>query len=206
MVLLAGCLLAALAGCGGSGGAENPKREAAERAFLSAMVPHHESAIEMANVARERGESPFVKKLAGDIVRDQRSEIATMRRIHERLLGQPLRPDPGAHAKLGLSAQQAGMDHMGAGAELAKARPFDRAFVDEMVPHHIGAVRMARRIAKRTRDPELRRLAQQIAAAQIKEVAAMNDFRRREYGSKVPTTGGKGGHKLGRGKAGAHGG
>lgn len=43
------------------------------------MIPHHESAIEMAEVAHDRGESRFVKQLADDIVGTQNSEIETLR-------------------------------------------------------------------------------------------------------------------------------
>jgi len=47
------------------------------------MVPHHESAIEMAQIASQRGQSGFVKDLAADIVRAQQSEIAAMQTIGE---------------------------------------------------------------------------------------------------------------------------
>ena len=37
------------------------------------------TAVEMAEIARERGRSPFVERLADDIIRMQRQEIATLR-------------------------------------------------------------------------------------------------------------------------------
>jgi uncharacterized protein (DUF305 family) len=92
-----------------------------------------------------------------------------------------LRPDEGAHDALGLSAQEAG-NHIDGGAMLRGKRPFDRAFVDEMVPHHEGAIAMARAVLKQTRDSELRKLAQGIIQTQEREIAEMNDFRKREYG------------------------
>src|SRR4051794_6102786 len=111
LVALAATLLVGTDACGGpsaSGGhpASHSPGQAAktdpEQAFLQAMVPHHRSAIEMANVADREAESPFIERLATTITKTQQSEIAEMRRIHERLFRAPLRPDEGAHAALGL--------------------------------------------------------------------------------------------------------
>ncbi len=44
------------------------------------MIPHHESAVEMAEVAQRQGEGAFVRGLAEDIIRTQQAEIATLRR------------------------------------------------------------------------------------------------------------------------------
>lgn len=158
-----------------------------ERSFLQAMVPHHRSGIEMAEIALDRAEAPEVMKLAQAIRDTQGDEIELMERIHQRLFDAPLEPDEGAHAALGLSMHEAGMGHDEAMMEeFAKAKPFDRAFVDEMVPHHQGAVEMARVLLERTDDAELRKLGQAIIDAQQREIAAMNDFRTERYGGPVP--------------------
>jgi uncharacterized protein (DUF305 family) len=194
-LLLAVATSLAAAGCGGSsggdghppehqqGGASRPKPE---QAFLQAMVPHHESAIDMARVAEREGESSFVKDLGGSITSDQEEEIDQMRKIHERLYRSPLRPDEGAHEALGLSAEEAGMNHMDGGAMLRGKRPFDRAFIDEMVPHHEGAIAMADAVLEETLDPELRKLAEGLVRTQEKEISEMKDFRKREYGTAPP--------------------
>ena len=71
-------------------------------------------------------------------------EIARMEAIHERLFGTKLKPDPGGHERLGLTAAEAGMTHDAQTIKaLRTAEPFDRAFVDEMIPHHKGAIKMA---------------------------------------------------------------
>jgi uncharacterized protein (DUF305 family) len=79
---------------------------------------------------------------------------------------------------------------------LEMAMPFDRAFVDEMTPHHAGAVKMANVLLESTEDQELRDLAEGIVAAQEREIEAMNAFRTEEYGAPVPEPqgGGGGGH------------
>ena len=194
--VLAIVLLAA--GCGSEEKAADPARaqgNPTERAFLEAMVPHHQAALEMAQVAARRAEAPEVKRIAEAIAAAQEPEIERMRRTHQRLFDRPLAPDAAAHERLGLSAEEAGMDHGEAAASLARAKPFDRAFVDEMVPHHEGAVRMAKAVLARTRDTELRRLAETIVATQEREIRQMNAFRVKAYGA--PATG-RPGHGKGR--------
>jgi uncharacterized protein (DUF305 family) len=169
-----------------------------ERGFLQAMVPHHESGIEMAQMALEHSQAPVIRRLSQAIVDTQAREIEQMRKMHERLFGEPLEPDGDAHMALGLSAEEAGMAGMSHGGEmmrkLADAKPFDRAYVDDMVPHHQGAVAMAEVLLERTDDAELKRLAQAIIDAQRREIATMNDFRTKEYGGPVPEKPGDGGH------------
>ena len=181
---LVGSLVVAvtLGACGGgeSAGAKKPDPQ---QAFLQSMVPHHNSAVDMAEVAKTEGQSKFVKALANDITRTQTEEIGQMETIHQRLFNAPLKPDEGAHMALGLSAQQAGMDHMGGAGMIRGKKPFDRAFVDEMIPHHRGAIRMAEAVLAKTRDPELRELAENVVTAQKREISEMEAFRKREYAS-----------------------
>ena len=54
-----------------------------DEAFIRAMIPHHRSAIQMANVALERSGNPRIEKLAGEIVRAQEREISQMQTWRE---------------------------------------------------------------------------------------------------------------------------
>jgi uncharacterized protein (DUF305 family) len=177
-------------GCGGgeeqSRPSESPRSNEAEDAFLEAMVPHHESAIQVGKLAVKRAETKEIRALAKDIVSAQQAEIAQIGSIHERLIGTPIDPDEGAHEVLGLSAEEAGMDHGDAAAALRTAEPFDRAFIDHMVPHHQGAVRMARAVLPSTDDRELRALAQGIVSAQEREIEELEALREERYGESSP--------------------
>lgn len=78
------------------------------------------------------------------------------------------------------------MGHMDSTAELKQATSFDRAFLDEMVPHHQGAIRMARAVHDETDDDDIRSLAGAIVTSQSNEIEAMNKWRRAWYGAPSP--------------------
>jgi uncharacterized protein (DUF305 family) len=54
-------------------------REPFDKAFIDAMIPHHQSAIYMAQVAQEESKIPVIKQLAEDIVDAQKREIEQMK-------------------------------------------------------------------------------------------------------------------------------
>lgn len=175
-----------LSACGsshgeGHGGSAS-SGESVDRAFVAEMIPHHESAIEMAEIAQERGTSPFVKSLADDIIRTQSSEIDTLRTEDAQLA------EEGAEkGDLGVPGHMMGMD--GDTASLRSADPFDQAFLNMMIPHHEGAVTMAEVELDKGSDPELKRLAEQIVAAQEREITQM----KAELGSDLEASGGHSG-------------
>ena len=141
---------------------------AVDRAFVKDMVAHHESAVQMAQIAQRRGTSAFVKQLADDIVRTQKAEIAEMREADRHLEAAGVKV-----GALGLSADEMGMDHDA--ASLNGADPFDRAFMQMMIPHHEGALVMSEAQLRKGGDQELKALARAIVSAQRREISAMRE-------------------------------
>lgn len=170
-----------LAACGGSDDETTTADESTDAAFVAEMVPHHESAIEMAEIAQERAEHPEVKQLADDIVASQSQEIETLNQISERI------GDEEAGASLGMSSEEMGM-HSDP-AELETAKPFDQAFIDMMIPHHQGAIMMAHEELANGSDEEAKAIAEDIIAAQSSEIEQMNEWRTRWYGEPSPAGG-----------------
>jgi uncharacterized protein (DUF305 family) len=175
--------------CGGDDdeGSEEARGNATEQAFLEGMVPHHTSAVAMARIAEDRAEHGEVKRLADDIISAQSSEIRQMENMHRRLFGSDLKPNPEAHEKLGVEAHEAGTDVDL--RDLRTAQPFDRMFIDMVIPHHQGAIRQARAAHAKADDAELRRLATAIISAQSREIRQMNEWRTQWYGSESPSGG-----------------
>ena len=58
-------------------------KEPFDKAFIDAMIPHHQSAIEMALVAREKSKNPQIKELAENIISAQQTEIEQMKQWRE---------------------------------------------------------------------------------------------------------------------------
>lgn len=182
-----GALLAALAaalaaaGCGGNDGGEPAARTAPavagavpfDRSFIDAMVPHHRSAIEMAKTAKEAGLSaPELVAIADDIVVTQQEEIDRMLEWRQRWFGSR-DLEPAGAAALGLSEEEAGMQHRP--EDVAAADDVDAAFASMMTDHHRGAIAMARIGLERAQHEEIRGLAEAIVAAQEREIEAMAD-------------------------------
>jgi uncharacterized protein (DUF305 family) len=160
LALVAGVLL--IAGCGDDDNNANP----VDRAFVREMIPHHASAVQMAQIAQRRGSSAFVKQLADDIVRTQTAEIFTLRIADRRLKGAGV-----SVGSLGVPEHMMDMDDDP--ASLNSAQRFDRAFLQMMIPHHAGAIAMANAERNKGGDPKLKTLAQKIITAQQREIAEM---------------------------------
>lgn len=176
-------LTSVVAGCGGHD--MSASGNATDAMFVDGMIPHHESAIEMAKIAQTRAEHPEIRTLAKNIISSQSAEIAEMKKLKDEL------PDGDhmGHDNMGMSDHEMGMD--GDVSELKTAKPFDKAFIDMMVPHHEGAVRMATMLLKNGELPELQTMARAIKKAQEAEIEQMRSWRKDWYGSsKVSGSGG----------------
>ncbi len=178
LVVLAAVLVVSVTTGGDSANAD----AGIDRAFTADMIPHHDSAVEMAEVAKERSQRPEIQGLADDIIRSQSDEIGQMRDIDGRLAG-----GGAPKGDLGASDEMMGMS-MNAGS-LRTAEPFDRAFIDMMIPHHQGAIRMARVELEKGADAETKQLAEAIIAAQTKEIEQMNGWRKDWFGAASPAGG-----------------
>lgn len=166
-----------------------PQATEFDRQFIDMMVPHHQSATEMAKLALTRSMRPEIKTLAQAIISAQEAEIAQMKQWRKEWYGYGETP---AMDKMPmLPGMGDGMGH-GGGATmdmtkdvttLRTAEPFDRQFIDAMRDHHrlaIEAGRLAQIQGKRT---EIRDLGTKIIADQQREIDQMNEWRRAWYGS-----------------------
>lgn len=170
-----------LAACGGDDDTTDATTAAGSSAafddddvmFAQGMIPHHEQAIEMADIALDPtvGAGPEVVDLATRIKAGQDPEIQQMTGWLE-TWGQPMQMDTSdGHDMAGMDGMMTveEMDELGTmtGAD------FDRMWMEMMIRHHEGAIEMAETVKADGSDPEVLALADAVIAAQQAEIAEM---------------------------------
>jgi uncharacterized protein (DUF305 family) len=65
--------------------------------------------------------------------------------------------------------------------QLAHSEPFDKAFIDAMIPHHQSAIYMAQVALEESKIPEIKELAKNIVSAQQEEIEQMMQWREAWY-------------------------
>ena len=148
--------------------ASGSKAEMTEAQFITEMIPHHEQAVEMAQLALERASRPEVKTLARNILSAQEAEISQMQTWNRSWFG-------------GEPASAGGNETMGMAGEiemLKTSNDFDRDFLTAMIPHHRSAIEMANRLLRGAPRRELKMLAQAIIAGQQQEIDQMQGWRK----------------------------
>ena len=133
------------------------------------MIPHHEQAVEMADVALANDTaSQDVKALAAQIKAAQDPEIQTMK---------------GWLAQWGASESAGQMDHGGMMSDDdmsslmgASGPEFNQMWLTMMIEHHEGAVEMAQDVLATTSNPEVEQLATAVVQGQEKEITTMKEM------------------------------
>lgn len=145
-----------------------------DKHFIEQMIPHHDGAVAMANLALQRAGRPEIKTLATAIITAQTTEIQSMNRWYQDWFGNSV-PKASSGMMNGGMMSNGGM-HMGGQEDLTSlenASDFDRAFIEQMIPHHQLAIMMANMLQNGTSRPEMQQLAKNIIASQSKEIQQM---------------------------------
>jgi uncharacterized protein (DUF305 family) len=162
--------------------------------FIDMMTPHHAGAIAMAEVALERAEHPELAELAQQVIDAQQSENDQMAAWREAWYpDQPVISMDGMMGGMGNMMQgMPGMMEMGtmgmmdpevaAEAMRNAPEPFDLAFINAMLPHHMMALMMAEMAVQQAVHPELVALAQGMVGDQAAEIVQLNAWRTEWYG------------------------
>ena len=152
-----------------------PNSEYSDERFIDAMVPHHQGAVEMAQVALENAEHEQIRRLAEDIITAQEAEIEELKQIKDQEYGT---------SEVPMEMSQEEMRAMGMTAdpqELANQEPFDVRFIDAMIPHHQSAIVMANVALEESKNAQIRQIAGNIVNAQEREIEQMQRWRARWY-------------------------
>ena len=163
--------------------ASNTSKQAAttlDAHFIEQMIPHHEDAIIMAKLAQTKAQKPEIKQLAENIITSQGTEINQMKDWYKSWFGKEVPEGNNVMNQHGMSA--GGSTHMGMmGNEtdmtrLENAADFDKAFIEEMIPHHQMAVMMANMLKGGTQRSEMKQLVDDIVSAQTTEINQMRQW------------------------------
>lgn len=152
----------------------------ADVAFAQDMIPHHQQAIEMAELATERAQDPEVKVLADGIIASQDREIDTMTDWLE-AWGEDVSSTSGgtdhgdmAHGDMGNGDMTGMMSEEDMNAlEKATGAEFDHMFLTMMMEHHQGAIEMSQTEQAEGESPDAIALAKTIESDQESEIDKM---------------------------------
>jgi uncharacterized protein (DUF305 family) len=146
-----------------------------DKAFIDAMVPHHQGAIAMAEVALKNAEHQEIIQLSRNIISSQQAEIEELKSIKQEEFGT-------SNVPMEMSQEQMrGMGMMMDPQQLANQIPFDEAFIDAMIPHHQSAIERAQRALENSDNSKIKELAQNIISAQQREIEQMTQWRQQWY-------------------------
>jgi uncharacterized protein (DUF305 family) len=153
--------------------------------FIDGMTPHHDGAIVMAQAVMQQSQRPELKKLAEGVIRSQTQETTKMQQWRSTWYPKAAATPMAWHSEMKhmMPMSEPQIKSMRMDMDLGKADAnFDRRFLDAMIPHHEGAIVMAQDALKKTKRPEVQKLAKEIIAAQQVEIDQMKQWRKDWYG------------------------
>lgn len=146
--------------------------------YLNGMIPHHESAVAMAeSFLKHGGSDPELKKLAEDVIKVQTEEIKQMNEMITKLEAEDNGNSDMEAAYMEEYKKMFDAHHMSHMSTIAGS--VDEAFADGMIIHHQMAADMSKVILEYTEEKEVKELAQNIIDVQEKEITQMQDILKR---------------------------
>lgn len=133
--------------------------------FAQMMIPHHEQAIEMSELALKNSQDPEILALAEEIRAAQAPEIEDMKTWGTSHMG-----SHAGHMMDGMLSD----DEMEA-LTRAQGSEFDRLFLEGMIKHHQGAIEMADMIVD-SQSPRASTLGKAIIETQQAEIEKMKEL------------------------------
>lgn len=138
--------------------------------FIDSMIIHHQGAIDMAKQALQSAEHQEIKNLATAIIAAQQTEIAEMQQWRKSWY-----PDVATTSGMGMD-----MGDMQVSSDTST--PFDQRFIAAMIPHHEGAIAMAKDAQTKAEHGEIKDLAAAIITAQEGEIVQMKQWQKEWFG------------------------
>lgn len=149
----------------------------ADISFAQLMIPHHQQAVEMADLALARETSPEVRKLAEQIKGAQDPEIQMMSGWLQ-AWGAPMEmgDDHGSHDMGGMTMSGMMTDEDMQALADATGSEFDQMWLQMMIAHHQGAISMAEQVKAESSNPDVTTLADAVITGQTTEIDTMQQL------------------------------
>ena len=135
-----------------------------KQSFALAMIPHHEQAITMSELAKANTTNPKVLEIAEQISSEQSAEIEKMTPWLE-----------GEAVDYNMLMEGMITDSLLEDLANAKGAEFDKLYVELMIIHHDGAISMAT-VGAETSDSELVELSKEIIRVQTLEIESLREI------------------------------
>lgn len=149
---------------------EAAKHNSDDVTFAEMMIPHHQQALDMADMVPSRTTNQDLLVLAKHIALDQGAEIQTLRGLLAQW-GAPVPPD---HANRGMTMTGMVDDATMNRLPSLQGEEFDTVWIRSMILHHQGAVDMAQTEIAHGQNPDALNIANIIVSSQQREIAYMN--------------------------------
>lgn len=148
--------------------------ETYDRNFIANMIAHHQGAVDMAKAAQSNAKHSELKTMADNIVTAQEKEIADML-AWQKDWGYPSTSAENMqdHSAMGMMDSMSGMMME---LEGKTGDDFDKAFLEQMILHHQGAIDMAAPGKDNASRQEVKDLSSAIVNDQMKEIAQMRTW------------------------------
>ena len=139
--------------------------------FVTGMVPHHQGAVDMANIELRYGQDPTMRALAQRIITWQEYEIGTMNAwLYGHTSHYRASDADQEHSVIGYKEAMERMHH---GMMVPYTGNADIDFARGMIPHHQGAIDMAWILKRDGKSLDLRTFADDIIRSQGQEIRLM---------------------------------
>ena len=184
LAVIAATTAVAIGGCS-STKESNALFNDADAMFVQMMIPHHEQAVVLAEMAENptSGAVPEVISLAAQISSAQGSEIELMKSFLTQWDVPVVEPGSMDHSSMDHSSGNHGskMKGMLSVEELAKlstlsGKVFDKEWMLAMIAHHEGAIEMAQTVEQSGKNLEVQALAKTIISGQQVEIDQMKSM------------------------------
>ncbi len=143
--------------------------------FIECMVPHHQAAIYMCENLLQYTTYKPLQEIARGIINMQTRGIQQMREIKRTTAGFANLPrNVDSYMRTYLEITKNMIEKM---KNSPRSVNIDLNFVNEMIPHHEGAVKMCENLLQYYIDPRLREVAQTIIKEQSKGIVELEQIR-----------------------------